>query len=36
MGYVSKADGTKPRTVLITAEEYSRRVAEGTLGNADD
>ena len=36
MGYVSKADGTKPRAVLITPEEYARRVAEGTLGNADE
>ena len=36
MGYVSKPDGNKPRRVLLTAEEYSRRVTEGTLGDADD
>jgi len=31
LGYVSKADGTKPRRVLITMEEYMRRVVDGTL-----
>jgi len=36
MGYVSKPDGNKPRRVLLTAEEYSRRVMEGTLGDTDD
>ncbi len=36
MGYVSKPDGNKPRRVLLTAEEYTRRVAEGTLGNGDE
>ncbi len=35
MGYVSKPDGNKPRRVLITAEEYARRVTEGTLGDSD-
>ncbi len=33
MGYVSKPDGNKPRRVLITAEEYAKRVTEGTLGD---
>ncbi len=32
MGYVSAADGTKPRRVLITLEEYTNRVNEGNLG----
>ncbi len=32
MGYVSKPDGNKPRRVLITMEEYMRRVSEGSLG----
>ncbi len=36
MGYVSKPDGNKPRRVLLTAEEYSRRVMEGTLGDSED
>jgi S-DNA-T family DNA segregation ATPase FtsK/SpoIIIE len=36
MGYVSKPDGNKPRRVLITMEEYSRRVMNGELGSADD
>lgn len=36
MGYVSKPDGNKPRRVLLTAEEYTRRLNEGTLGNSDD
>ena len=36
MGYVSKPDGNKPRRVLLSAEEYSRRVMEGTLGDADE
>lgn len=33
MGYVSAADGNKPRRVLITMEEYMNRISEGTLGN---
>ena len=36
MGYVSKPDGNKPRRVLITMEEYSRRVMNNELGSADD
>ena len=36
MGYVSKPDGNKPRRVLITMEEYSRRVMNDELGSADD
>ncbi len=36
MGYVSKPDGNKPRQVLLTAEEYSRRVMDGTLGDSED
>lgn len=36
MGYVSKPDGNKPRRVLLTAEEYSRRVMEGTLGDSEE
>ena len=36
MGYVSKPDGNKPRRVLLTADEYARRVSEGTLGGADE
>ena len=36
MGYVSKPDGNKPRRVLLSAEEYSRRITEGTLGELDD
>ncbi|MBO7207407.1 MAG: DNA translocase FtsK, partial [Kiritimatiellae bacterium] len=36
MGYVSKPDGNKPRRVLLSAEEYSRRVTEGTLGELDE
>ena len=35
MGYVSKPDGNKPRRVLLTAEEYTRRLGEGTLGNPE-
>ena len=35
MGYVSKPDGNKPRRVLLTAEEYAKRVTEGTLGGED-
>ena len=30
-GYVSKPDGNKPRRVLITMEEYMRRVVDGTI-----
>ncbi len=36
MGYVSKPDGNKPRRVLLTAEEYSQKVMDGTLGDTDD
>ena len=36
MGYVSKPDGNKPRRVLLTADEYARRVSEGTLGGGDE
>jgi len=36
MGYVSKPDGNKPRRVLLTAEEYARRVEEGTLGGGEE
>ena len=32
MGYVSKPDGNKPRRVLITMEEYMRRVVDNELG----
>ena len=32
LGYISKADGNKPRQVLITMEEYMNRINEGTLG----
>jgi len=35
-GYVSKPDGNKPRRVLLTAEEYAKRVTEGTLGGDDE
>ncbi|MBQ8720715.1 MAG: DNA translocase FtsK [Clostridia bacterium] len=35
MGYVSKPDGNKPRRVLLTAEEYAKRVTEGTLGGEE-
>ena len=31
MGYVSRKDGNKPRRVLITMEEFMRRVMDGTL-----
>ncbi len=36
MGYVSKPDGNKPRQVLLTAEEYSRRLMDGTLGDSEE
>ena len=36
MGYVSKPDGNKPRRVLITMEEYMRRVVDGELGEVKD
>ena len=36
MGYVSRPDGNKPRNVLITMEEYMRRVSEGTLGSSEE
>ncbi len=32
MGYVSAQDGNKPRQVLITMDEYMRRVMDGNLG----
>ena len=32
-GYVSKADGTKPRRTLLTMAEYQERSAQGTLGD---
>ena len=35
MGYVSKPDGNKPRRVLLTAEEYAQRMADGTLGGEE-
>ena len=34
-GYVSKADGNKPRRVLITMQEYMDRTADGSLGGED-
>ena len=36
MGYVSAPDGNKPRQVLITMDEYMRRVTEGSLGEMED
>jgi S-DNA-T family DNA segregation ATPase FtsK/SpoIIIE len=36
MGYVSRPDGNKPRNVLITMDEYMRRVSEGTLGSSEE
>ncbi len=35
LGYVSKQDGNKPRRVLITMEEYSRRLMDGELGGEE-
>lgn len=35
MGYVSAPDGNKPRQVLITMDEYMRRITEGTFEDAD-
>ena len=32
LGYIGAQDGNKPRQVLITMDEYMRRVAEGTIG----
>lgn len=32
-GYVSKADGTKPRRTLLTMAEYQERSAQGSLGD---
>ncbi len=32
LGYVSAQEGNKPRRVLITMEEYSRRLMDGELG----
>jgi len=34
-GYVSKPDGNKPRRVLITMEEYNRRIVDNDLGGED-
>ena len=36
MGYVSKPDGNKPRRVLITMEEYMRRVVDNDLGGEEE
>ena len=36
MGYVSAPDGNKPRQVLITMDEYMRRVTEGSLGEMEE
>ncbi len=36
MGYVTKADGNKPRQVRITMEEYMRRMENGTLDAPGD
>ncbi len=36
LGYVSRPDGNKPRNVLITMDEYMRRVTEGNLGGDDE
>ena len=36
MGYVSAQDGNKPRQVLITMDEYMRRVMDGELGEVQD
>ena len=36
MGYVSKPDGNKPRRVLITMDEYMRRVVNNDLGSDED
>ncbi len=35
LGYVSKPDGNKPRRVLITMEEYARRIMDGELGDSE-
>ena len=32
LGYISAQEGTKPRRVLITMDEYMRRKVEGSLG----
>ncbi len=36
LGYVSAPEGNKPRRVLITMEEYLRRVSEGSLGEEEE
>ena len=36
LGYVSKPDGNKPRRVLLTQDEFIRRVTEGTLGGVEE
>jgi S-DNA-T family DNA segregation ATPase FtsK/SpoIIIE len=36
MGYISAQDGNKPRQVLITMDEYMRRVMDGELGEVQD
>ena len=33
LGYIGAQDGNKPRQVLISMDEYLRRVAEGTIGD---
>ena len=35
MGYVSSQDGNKPRRVLISMDEYMRRVMDGELGDSE-
>ena len=35
LGYISAPEGTKPRRVLITMDEYLRRKVEGNLGDSD-
>ena len=35
LGYISAQEGTKPRRVLITMDEYLRRKVEGDLGDSE-
>ena len=35
LGYISAPEGTKPRRVLITMDEYLRRKVEGDLGDSE-
>ena len=35
LGYISAQEGTKPRRVLITMDEYLRRKVEGNLGDSE-